>query len=76
MEDRLDISSEPAHSKPPLPSENRPYLGVNFACCGVYARVYRNASGTAYVGHCPRCTRRVQINIAPGGSSERFFTVY
>jgi len=35
-------------------------LGVHFACCSVYARVYVNQQCTHYVGHCPR---------AGGGSS-------
>lgn len=53
----------------------RPFLGVNFACCGVYSRIYRTADGKAYMGHCPRCIRPIRVEIRPGGSSERFFTV-
>lgn len=52
----------------------RPFLGVMFECCRVYARIYRNKEGTSYVGHCPRCMRRLTIPIGPGGSANRFFT--
>lgn len=53
---------------------SRPFVGVQFDCCGVYSRIYRNAEATAYVGHCPRCARRIRIEIGPGGGSGRFFT--
>jgi len=52
------------------------YLGVHFACCAVYARVYVNRQGTHYIGHCPRCGRRVEFRIEPGGTDHRFFTAY
>ena len=54
----------------------RPWLGVHFECCGVYARVYRNAEGTAYTGRCPRCTRRLSFRVGRSGTNARFFTAY
>jgi hypothetical protein len=52
----------------------RPWLGVHFECCGVYARVYRESDGSAYVGRCPRCTRTVRFRVGPGGTADRFFS--
>jgi hypothetical protein len=74
--ERLDLSSEPPRASTEDATPDRSYLGIHFACCGVYSRIYRNAEQTAYAGHCPRCTRRVKVNIAPGGTNQRFFTVY
>jgi len=51
----------------------RPWVGVHFDCCGLYLRIYRNRSGTAYEGACPRCHRRVRVAIGPGGTAERIF---
>jgi len=72
----LDVAS-PA----PLPrglvsdtlSEASRFLGVHFACCDAYSRVYINRAGTGYVGHCPRCAKRVEFGIGPGGTEARFF---
>lgn len=70
----FDSSSEP--SRRPGGERPRRFLGVNFACCGVYGRIFPNADRTAYVGHCPRCLRSVRVRIGPGGTSNRFFTAY
>jgi hypothetical protein len=50
------------------------FLGVHFACCDVYSRVYKNRAGSAYIGHCPRCANRIEFEIGRGGTSSRFFT--
>jgi hypothetical protein len=81
--ENLDLSSEPDLGRSPAQaadgenaSSARPFIGVQFACCQVYARIYRNAEGTAYQGHCPRCGRKVEAQIGPGGRDERFYTVW
>ena len=51
----------------------RRWLGIRFDCCNTYSRMYRNAAGTAYVGCCPKCTRRLSVPIGPGGTPQRFF---
>jgi hypothetical protein len=73
---RLDLSSEPPNPQPEGAASGRSYLGVHFACCGVYARIYVTSERTAYRGHCPRCGKPLQIKIGPGGTDERFFTAY
>jgi len=40
----------------------------------VYARIYLNRAGTAYVGHCPQCAAKMEVKVAPGGSKGKFWT--
>ena len=51
----------------------RPYLGVRFECCNVYVRIYLNKAGTAFVGWCPRCAKKVEIRVSENGTKDRFF---
>lgn len=67
-----DRPSRPAASA----DEAHRYLGIHFACCSVYARIYVNREGLSYVGYCPRCGRRIEFQIGPGGTDARFFSVY
>ena len=52
---------------------DRPWLAVQWRCCSVYSRIYRNKEGTLYEGRCPRCARPVSARVGPGGTSKRFF---
>jgi len=63
-------------SNPPAAVKaGRPFLSIHFACCGVYLRIYRDADGRHYQGHCPRCARPVRFVVGPEGSTSRSFTV-
>jgi hypothetical protein len=74
--EHLDLTSgddeNTAESKP----SRRSFLGIHFACCGVYAQISLNRDQTAYEGRCPRCLKRVIVSIGLGGTSARFFTAY
>jgi len=74
--ENLDLSSDSFPEPQDAEQRGRRFLGVRFACCGVYARVYVNRDETAYVGFCPRCSRPVRFPIGPGGTDCRFFTAY
>jgi len=53
--------------------QKRPWIAVNWQCCSVYSRIYRNRAGTAYEGRCPKCGTQAKATIGEGGSSSRFF---
>jgi hypothetical protein len=52
----------------------RKFVGVHFVCCDVYTRAYINRDSTAYEGNCPKCAKRVRLQIGTGGTDARFFT--
>ncbi len=54
---------------------DRPWIGVQFDCAGVYLRVNRNAAGTGYLSRCPRCGAVVRFRVGTGGTDQRFFRV-
>jgi len=51
------------------------FLGIMFECCNIYARIYKNKEGTAYVGRCPKCMRSIRIKVGTEGegTNARFF---
>lgn len=73
----LDLSSDPGPCTPPEGARSgRRFVGIRFACCEVYTRVYVNRTQTAYEGRCPRCARLVRLRIGPDGTDARLFTAY
>lgn len=72
------MTPPPHHQNPPSRfgpprTASRPWLGVYFACCRVYARVYLNREGDAFTGHCLRCGRPVRIGVSDEGTDARFW---
>jgi hypothetical protein len=70
--ENLDISTDRDSSA--AGGGQRPFVGIRFACCQVYTRIYINRQATAYAGCCPRCLKKVELKIGPGGTDARFFT--
>ena len=73
--EHLDMSSDNAQP-PAQPAAARRFVGIHFACCDVYTRVYVNRTETAYEGRCPKCCRQIRIGISPGGTDCRFFEAH
>ncbi|HSI35840.1 MAG TPA: hypothetical protein VK986_19815 [Tepidisphaeraceae bacterium] len=53
----------------------RPHVHVQFDCCNVYLRIYRDPADTEYRGRCPKCGNPVVLKVGQGGTSARFFRV-
>ena len=76
---QLDLTSSVGHNQASQPDSSLAkgkFLGVQFACCDVYSRIYLNRDQSAYLGNCPRCAKRIQIQVGEGGTDSRFFTAY
>ena len=52
----------------------RPYIGVHFKCCNIYKHIELNKAGTAFVGWCPKCAVKAEVQVSADGSESRFFT--
>ena len=65
----IDIYDNPADR----PADQRPYIGILFECCGVYARVYRQPDQRVYAGRCPRCLCPVRVRVGKDGVATRIF---
>ena len=74
---KLDLTSAdvPAQHAASQAERARPFLSVQFACCSVYQRIYRDPDGTHYRGRCPKCGKAVTFAVGEGGTSSRFFIV-
>lgn len=48
--------------------KRRESLGIHFRCCNLYGYIYKNKAGTAYVGWCPRCMKKLEVKISKDGS--------
>jgi hypothetical protein len=55
------------------PAESRPYIGILFECCGIYARLYRRPDRMVYQGRCPKCLRSVRVRVGRDGVNSRLF---
>jgi hypothetical protein len=75
-DDLSDFGLQSPTEAGPTSGPVRPFVGILFRCCGVYARIYRDAQGRAYCGACPKCAAPVRLRIGPGGTSARFFEAY
>jgi hypothetical protein len=72
---KLDLTDDPFDKdRREKPATGRRFVGVHFTCCDIYTRVYVNRDGTAYEGRCPKCAKKVRLEIGPGGTDARFFT--
>lgn len=56
-------------------TNRKPHLGIMFKCCNIYSRIYINKMETAFVGWCPKCAKKAQINISEDGSDSKFFEI-
>ena len=56
------------------PKGKKPFIGIHFKCCNIYSRIYLNNKGDAFVGWCPKCTKKIIVKVSPDGSESPFFT--
>ncbi len=72
---KLDITGVSKPASDTNRTSGRPFLSVQFECCSVYQRIYRDPDGKHYTGRCPRCGKPVRFKIGEGGTNSRSFIV-
>jgi hypothetical protein len=72
---KLDIPGVGAPEPDSSAGSSRPFLSVQFECCNVYQRIYRDADGQHYTGRCPRCGKPIRFKVGEGGTNSRSFIV-
>ncbi|HKQ47729.1 MAG TPA: hypothetical protein VJZ71_06655 [Phycisphaerae bacterium] len=68
---RLDVVSSAEEAS--VESDARPWIGIHFECCGVYARVYRRREERQYLGRCPSCGRALRVLVRADGVKAKVF---
>lgn len=80
-QERIDLSSDPftgsvSHSSTTGADGTRlggrPFMGIHFACCNTYLRVYPEGAGKTKTLHCPRCARTLKVEFSETGETARF----
>lgn len=69
-DDGVNLTAVEPHS---AAAADRPWIGIHFECCGTYRRVYRSPEDREYIGHCPKCARKVTLKVGPDGVASRVF---
>lgn len=75
MPESIDLSSDPRpRAGNDLEEANlrRPFVGIHFACCNAYLRVYPEVSGKVKILNCPRCARPLKVEFSEGGQDSQF----
>jgi hypothetical protein len=72
---KLDVSARESNASDTASRATRAFIGVHFACCGVYRRVYRDAGDPSYIARCPLCGRELVFRVGAAGTNARAFVV-
>jgi len=56
-------------------TERQRFLGVYFASCNTYGRLYLRSDGKAYLGRCPKCGAPVRVKAARGGANVKMVSI-
>lgn len=71
----LDLTSEPASGvsgSSRIAGGVRPFVGIHFACCNAYVRVYPASVGQKKVLNCPRCARALHVEFSDAEKGTAF----